>query len=83
MAIGIVVGFIVLSLLVMAVWFAQKKKKKGTGSRGSYAAPSPFTSSHNSGISSCYVLPTTTLGMYYLVGSSMLFVVNLGNLLLR
>ncbi|KAG4378135.1 hypothetical protein GLYMA_18G280200v4 [Glycine max] len=48
-AIGIVVGFIVLSLLVMAVWFAQKKKKKGTGSRGSYAAPSPFTSSHNSG----------------------------------
>ncbi|RDX98383.1 Proline-rich receptor-like protein kinase PERK8, partial [Mucuna pruriens] len=48
-AIGIVVGFIVLSLLVMAVWFLQKKKKKDTGSRGGYAAPSPFTSSHNSG----------------------------------
>ncbi|KAG5001304.1 hypothetical protein JHK87_022376 [Glycine soja] len=47
-AIGIVVGFTVLSL-VMAVWFVQKKKKKGTGSRGGYAAASPFTSSHNSG----------------------------------
>ncbi|KAK7374726.1 hypothetical protein VNO80_08163 [Phaseolus coccineus] len=48
-SIGIVVGFIVLSLLVMAVWFVQKKKKKEKGSRGGYAAPSPFTSSHNSG----------------------------------
>ncbi|XP_027348797.1 proline-rich receptor-like protein kinase PERK8 isoform X3 [Abrus precatorius] len=48
-AIGIVVGFIVLSLLVMAVWFVQKRKKKVAGSRGGYAAPSPFTSSHNSG----------------------------------
>ncbi|KAL9297375.1 hypothetical protein ACSQ67_023271 [Phaseolus vulgaris] len=48
-AIGIVVGFFVLSILVMAVWFVQKKKKKEKGSRGGYAAPSPFTSSHNSG----------------------------------
>ncbi|QCE12790.1 serine/threonine-protein kinase PBS1 [Vigna unguiculata] len=48
-AIGIVVGFIALSFLVMAVWFVQKKKKKEKGSRGGYAAPSPFTSSHNSG----------------------------------
>nr|KYP33801.1 putative serine/threonine-protein kinase At1g01540 family [Cajanus cajan] len=48
-AIGIVVGFVILSLLVMAVWFVQKKTKKDKGSRGGYAAPSPFTSSHNSG----------------------------------
>ncbi|KAL2329725.1 hypothetical protein Fmac_017306 [Flemingia macrophylla] len=48
-AIGIVVGFVVLSLLVLAVWFVQKKKKKDKGSRGGYATPSPFTSSHNSG----------------------------------
>jgi len=37
----------------MAVWFVQKKKKKEKGSRGGYAAPSPFTSSHNSGIALC------------------------------
>ncbi|KAK7295595.1 hypothetical protein RJT34_18505 [Clitoria ternatea] len=48
-AIGVVVGFIALSLLVMAAWFVQKKKKKDTGPRGGYAAPSPFTSSQNSG----------------------------------
>ncbi|KAK7394311.1 hypothetical protein VNO78_14833 [Psophocarpus tetragonolobus] len=48
-AIGVVVGFIALSLLVMVVWFVQKKRKKDTGSKGGYAAPSPFTSSHNSG----------------------------------
>lgn len=53
MAIGVVVGFIVLSLLVMAVWFVQKKKKKETGSRAGYAIPSPFASSQNSGIALC------------------------------
>ncbi|XP_061367026.1 proline-rich receptor-like protein kinase PERK8 [Gastrolobium bilobum] len=49
-AIGIIIGFIVLSLLVMAVWFVQKKKKKKeTGPKGGYAVPSPFASSQNSG----------------------------------
>ncbi|KAI5431758.1 proline-rich receptor-like protein kinase PERK8 [Lathyrus oleraceus] len=46
--IGVVVSLIVLSLLGIAVCFVQKKKKE-KGSRSDYAAPSPFTSSHNSG----------------------------------
>ncbi|CAI8619097.1 unnamed protein product [Vicia faba] len=46
--IGVVVSLIVLSLLGIAVFFVQKKKK-GKGSRSDYAAPSPYTSSHNSG----------------------------------
>lgn len=43
-----VVSLFVLSLLGMTVWFVQKKKK-GKGPRAEYVAPSPFTSSHNSG----------------------------------
>lgn len=49
MAIGIGVGFIVLSLLVMAVWFAKKQKRKSSGTKIGYAMPSPFASSQNSG----------------------------------
>ncbi|KAF7822346.1 proline-rich receptor-like protein kinase PERK8 [Senna tora] len=48
-AIGIVVGFVVLSLLVMAVWFVQKRKRKERGQKVGYAMPSPFGSSQNSG----------------------------------
>ncbi|XP_022733877.1 proline-rich receptor-like protein kinase PERK8 [Durio zibethinus] len=47
-AIGIVVGFIVLSLLVMAMWFAQKRKRKRAGPKIGYNMPSPFASSQNS-----------------------------------
>ncbi|XP_058736547.1 proline-rich receptor-like protein kinase PERK8 [Vicia villosa] len=46
--IGVVVSLIVLGLFGIAVCFVQKKKK-GKESRSDYAAPSPFTSSHNSG----------------------------------
>ncbi|PQQ17118.1 proline-rich receptor-like protein kinase PERK8 [Prunus yedoensis var. nudiflora] len=45
--IGIAVGFLVLSLVVMAVWFAKKHKKR-TGSNLRYTMPSPFASSQNS-----------------------------------
>ncbi|KAJ6371112.1 hypothetical protein OIU77_001591 [Salix suchowensis] len=47
-AIGIVVGFVALSLLVMAVWFAQKRKRRKEQNSG-HAMPSPFASSQNSG----------------------------------
>ncbi|KAF9663935.1 hypothetical protein SADUNF_Sadunf17G0103700 [Salix dunnii] len=47
-AIGIVVGFVVLSLLVMAVWFAQKRKRRKEENSG-HTMPSPFASSQNSG----------------------------------
>ncbi|KAK6279702.1 hypothetical protein POUND7_019969 [Theobroma cacao] len=47
-AIGAVVGFIVLSLLVMAVWFALKRKRKRAGPKIGYTMPSPFASSQNS-----------------------------------
>ncbi|KAL1361087.1 hypothetical protein HN51_006458 [Arachis hypogaea] len=47
-AIAVIAGFFVLSLLVMALWFS-KKKKKGKGPKAGYTLPSPFTSSHNSG----------------------------------
>ncbi|KAJ6684492.1 PROLINE-RICH RECEPTOR-LIKE PROTEIN KINASE PERK8 [Salix viminalis] len=46
-AIGIVVGFVALSLLVMAVWFAQKRKRRKEQNSG-HAMPSPFASSQNS-----------------------------------
>eukprot|EP00258_Populus_trichocarpa_P015951 XP_006373478.2 proline-rich receptor-like protein kinase PERK8 isoform X2 [Populus trichocarpa] len=46
-AIGIVVGFVALSLLVMAVWFAQKRKRR-KGENIGYTMPSPFASSQNS-----------------------------------
>ncbi|PKI75597.1 hypothetical protein CRG98_003998, partial [Punica granatum] len=49
-AIGIVVGFVVLSLLVMAVWFMQRRKRKNKQSNIGYKfnMPSPFASSQNS-----------------------------------
>ncbi|XP_054784263.1 proline-rich receptor-like protein kinase PERK8 [Prosopis cineraria] len=47
-AIGIVVGFVVLSLLIMAVWFV-KRKRKEKGAKVGYAMTSPFGSSQNSG----------------------------------
>ncbi|KAL4376210.1 hypothetical protein GQ457_02G006300 [Hibiscus cannabinus] len=46
-AIGIFVGFIVLSLLGMAVWFVQKRRKRA-GPKIGYIAPSPFALSQNS-----------------------------------
>ncbi|XP_011046777.1 PREDICTED: proline-rich receptor-like protein kinase PERK8 [Populus euphratica] len=46
-AIGIVAGFVVLSLLVVAVWFAQKRKRR-QGENVGYTIPSPFASSQNS-----------------------------------
>ncbi|KAI6700384.1 hypothetical protein NL676_014708 [Syzygium grande] len=47
-AIGLVVGFLVLSLLVMAVWVAKKRKRRGAQSNVRYNMPSPFASSQNS-----------------------------------
>ncbi|KAL9424849.1 hypothetical protein AB3S75_031884 [Citrus x aurantiifolia] len=47
-AIGIAVGFLVLSLLVMAVWFAHKRKKKRAGEHIGYTLPSPYASSQKS-----------------------------------
>ncbi|KAJ7971178.1 Receptor-like kinase [Quillaja saponaria] len=48
-AIGTVVGIIMLSIVVMAGWFLQKRKKKGMGSKVGHNMPSPFSSSQNSG----------------------------------
>lgn len=48
MAIGLVVGFLVLSLLVMAVWVAKKRKRRGPQSNVGYNMPSPVASSQNS-----------------------------------
>ncbi|XP_050226925.1 proline-rich receptor-like protein kinase PERK8 [Mercurialis annua] len=47
-AMGIVVGFVALSLLVMAVWLVQRRKKKHDKSNMGYIMPSPFASSQNS-----------------------------------
>ncbi|PON40609.1 Serine/threonine protein kinase [Parasponia andersonii] len=47
-AIGVIVGFVVLSLVVMAVWFVQKKKRKRNSLNLGYSIPSPFASSQNS-----------------------------------
>ncbi|XP_048433617.1 proline-rich receptor-like protein kinase PERK8 [Pyrus x bretschneideri] len=46
--IGIVVGFLVLSLVVMGVWFAKKQKRRRAGAHVAYNMPSPFASSQNS-----------------------------------
>uniref|UniRef100_A0A7N0UGY6 non-specific serine/threonine protein kinase n=1 Tax=Kalanchoe fedtschenkoi TaxID=63787 RepID=A0A7N0UGY6_KALFE len=45
--VGALIGFIALSLLVVTVWFVNKRRK---GQRGLdiYRLPSPFSSSHNS-----------------------------------
>ncbi|KAK6927989.1 Serine-threonine/tyrosine-protein kinase, catalytic domain [Dillenia turbinata] len=47
-AIGILVGFMVISLVVMAVWFTRRKNKKAAVPYGVYAARSPFASSQDS-----------------------------------
>ncbi|XP_062150486.1 proline-rich receptor-like protein kinase PERK8 [Alnus glutinosa] len=47
-AIGLVVGVIVISLLGMALCFVQKRKKRRTGRNYGYPVPSPFASSQNS-----------------------------------
>ncbi|KAI9083427.1 hypothetical protein K1719_034641 [Acacia pycnantha] len=47
-SIGVIIGFFVLSLLIMAVWFV-KRKRKQAGSKVGYAMTSPFGSSQNSG----------------------------------
>ncbi|XP_031279327.1 proline-rich receptor-like protein kinase PERK8 [Pistacia vera] len=47
-AIGVAVGFLVLSVLVMAVLFARRQKRKKAGSHIGYTMPSPFASSQNS-----------------------------------
>ncbi|KAA8547840.1 hypothetical protein F0562_004269 [Nyssa sinensis] len=47
-AIGIIFGFLALSLVVMAVWFTRKRKKNRPGSNGGYIMPSPYASSQNS-----------------------------------
>lgn len=49
-AIGIAFGFLALTLLVMAVWFVQKQKKKRSAENIGYTMPSPFASSQNSDI---------------------------------
>ncbi|XP_043809960.1 proline-rich receptor-like protein kinase PERK8 isoform X2 [Manihot esculenta] len=48
-AIGIVVGFVVLSFLMMAVWVVHKRKRRHAKSKIGYTMPSPFASSQNSG----------------------------------
>ncbi|KAG8662451.1 hypothetical protein MANES_01G107400v8 [Manihot esculenta] len=46
--IGIVVGFVVLSFLVLAAWVVQKRKRRHAKSNIGYTMPSPFSSSQNS-----------------------------------
>ncbi|KAF8378493.1 hypothetical protein HHK36_029835 [Tetracentron sinense] len=47
-AVGIVVGFIVLSFMGMAVWCVRKQKKNVAGYNGGYIMPSPLGSSQQS-----------------------------------
>ncbi|XP_028084353.1 proline-rich receptor-like protein kinase PERK8 isoform X1 [Camellia sinensis] len=48
MAIGIIVGLLALSLVVMGVWFTRKRKRRATGLNGGYIMSSPFASSQHS-----------------------------------
>lgn len=49
MAIAVVVGVVVISVVLMVVWFSQKRKKRRIGGNYGYPpAPSPFASSQNS-----------------------------------
>ncbi|GLT41194.1 hypothetical protein SLA2020_152770 [Shorea laevis] len=47
-AVGIVAALVVLGLVVMATWFAQKRKRRGAGANAGYTMPSPFAYRHNS-----------------------------------
>ncbi|KAK9277481.1 hypothetical protein L1049_007025 [Liquidambar formosana] len=50
-AISMVVGFIVLSLIGLTVWCAMKRKRKVSGLNGGYVMPSPLGSSSKSDLS--------------------------------
>ncbi|XP_060191857.1 proline-rich receptor-like protein kinase PERK8 [Lycium barbarum] len=47
-AIGVVAGFLALSLVILAVWFTRRRKKRESAFNLNYMAPSPFSSSPNS-----------------------------------
>ncbi|KAL0424554.1 UNVERIFIED_CONTAM: Proline-rich receptor-like protein kinase PERK8 [Sesamum radiatum] len=47
-AVGSIVGFLALTLVVLAVWFTHRRKKTKNGFSLNYAVPSPFASSQNS-----------------------------------
>ncbi|GKU97517.1 hypothetical protein SLEP1_g10660 [Rubroshorea leprosula] len=51
-AVGIIAALVVLGLVVMATWFAQKRKRRGAGANTGYTMPSPFVYCHNSGSNS-------------------------------
>lgn len=47
-AIGVVAGFLALSLVIVAVWFTRRRKKRENAFNLNYLGPSPFASSPNS-----------------------------------
>ncbi|CAN4079561.1 unnamed protein product [Withania somnifera] len=47
-AIGVVAGFLALSLVIVAVWFTRRRKKRESAFNLNYLGPSPFSSSPNS-----------------------------------
>ncbi|KAL6553098.1 Proline-rich receptor-like protein kinase perk8 [Orobanche gracilis] len=47
-AVGSIVGFLALGLVVLAVWFTHKRKRRGNNLSLGYNMPSPFASSQNS-----------------------------------
>ncbi|KAM7510231.1 hypothetical protein LguiB_009106 [Lonicera macranthoides] len=47
-SVGVVVGFLALSLIVMGVWYTQKRKKRASRLNSGYNMPSPVASSQNS-----------------------------------
>ncbi|KAF3644630.1 Proline-rich receptor-like protein kinase PERK9 [Capsicum annuum] len=65
-AIGVVAGFLALSLVIVAVWFTRRRKKRESAFNLNYLGPSPFSSSPNSDTSflrsrsqhSAYLAPT-------------------------
>lgn len=70
-AIGIVVGLMALSLVVMVVWFARKRKKRVAGLGGGYGMSSPYASSQESGSSFifCIMFNSSSIG-FFLHGES-------------
>ncbi|XP_055804325.1 proline-rich receptor-like protein kinase PERK8 [Solanum dulcamara] len=65
-AIGVVAGFLAFSLVIIAVWFTRRRKKRERSFNLNYLGPSPFASSPNSDTSflrsrsqhSTYLAPT-------------------------